>query len=306
MRNITIGLDIGGTNLRIGAVTRDHQVLTRKIIGSDSISKAADPIDELSRLIEQFIAENHYENIKAVSLGLPSSVANDNETVICTKKKKNRSGQPIFQNTNVAGYLRDRLKLPVYVNNDTSNILLYDISSNGLQNRKVVIGIYIGTGVGASVLIDGKLLKGANGAALDLGHIPYFRGTEPCSCSKHGCCECYASGWKLQKIRSACYPEEDIQNLFARHGSEAPLQEFVYSCSHVFSVMATIFNPDAIIAGGGVIEMDGFPREQFEKMVNENTGLDVMKYGFDYIYSKPNADKGIVGAAIFADRMMAG
>ena len=70
------------------------------------------------------------------------------------------------------------------------------------------------------------------------------------------------------------------------------------------SVMTTIFNPDTVIAGGGVIEMDGFPKQKFEQLVKENTGLDVMSVGFDLIYSHSNAEKGIVGAAIFAEQFM--
>ena len=290
--------------MRIGAVSEKKKVIVSKILDSEIVSKADSPIETLCEIIQNYITENRIENLHAVSIGVPSSVADDNETVICTTNMQDKQGKPIFQNTNIAAYLRKSLNLPVYVNNDTSNILFYDVYNHNLQNRKLVIGIYIGTGVGASVLIDGKSLKGANGAALDLGHIPYYKGKDLCSCSKHGCCECYASGWKLQKIRSTYYPDEDIKNIFVNHSDEEPLQDFLYSCSHVFSVMTTIFNPDTVIAGGGVIEMNGFPKKRFEEMVKTNTGLDVMNFGFDLIYSNSNVEKGIVGAAIFAEQMM--
>lgn len=299
-----IGLDIGGTNLRIGAVNAQEEVVASKICESEIVSKADDPIKTLGGIIQDFIADNHIENVRAVSIGVPSSVANDSETVICTTNMKDKSGKPVFQNTNIASSLMEEINYPVFVNNDTSNILIYDVFRNHLQDKRMVIGIYIGTGVGASVLIDGKLMKGADGVALDLGHIPYYKGEDPCSCGKSGCCECYASGWKLQQIRSQYYPDEDIKTLYVNHAGDEPLQEFLYSCSHVFSVMATIFNPDTVIAGGGVLEMESFPREQFEQLVKKNTGLDVMGYGFDLLFSKSNAEKGIVGAAIFAERMM--
>ena len=64
--------------------------------------------------------------------------------------------------------------------------------------------------------------------------------------------------------------------------------------------MATIFNPDTIIVGGGVPEMADFPRKDFERAVNQNTGKDVMAYGFDYLYSKEDVGKGVIGAAVFA------
>ena len=137
-----------------------------------------------------------------------------------------------------------------------------------------------------------------------MGHIPYYGGKERCSCGKWGCCECYASGWKLQKIRSEFYPDDEIGDLFLKHGEEKPLRELVRSCAHVFAVMATVFNPNTVIAGGGVIEMKGFPREEFERQVNRNTGLDVMSYGFRYVYSEPLAEKGVIGAAVFASQRL--
>ena len=304
MKHTIIGLDIGGTNLRIGAVNENKEIIVSRIMDSDTVSKAERPLEKLSLIIQAFIDENHLGEISAVSIGLASSVANDFETVICTTNMRNDRGEPVFENTNVAAYLRDKMGIPVYVNNDTSNILLYDVYKKKLEDRKLVVGIYIGTGVGASVIMDGKLFKGANGAALDLGHIPYYKGEDPCVCSKKGCCECYASGWKLESLLDEYYPGECIRQIFRDHGDDPPLKEFVYSCSHVFSVMATIFNPDAMIYGGGVIDMEGFPHKEFERLVKKNTGLDVMNFGYDFIYSCPQKEKGIIGSAIFAEQML--
>ena len=304
MKRTIIGLDIGGTNLRIGAVNENKEIIVSQIMDSDLISKAEDPLEKLSSIIQSFLDENNLSDISAVSIGVASSVANDNETVICTTNMRNGRGEPVFERTNVAEYLRAHLGLPVFINNDTSNILFYDVNRKNLEDRKLVLGIYIGTGVGASVIIDGKQFKGANGVALDLGHVPYYKGEDPCTCSKHGCCECYASGWKLEKLLDEYYPGECIRHIFRDHGDEPPLQEFVYSCSHIFSVMATIFNPDTVIYGGGVTDMEGFPKEKFEQLVKENTGLDVMSFGFELIHSCPHKEKGIIGSAIFAEQML--
>lgn len=304
MNRTYIGIDLGGTNLRIGAVRSNRKIQVSQIIDSNRVALAGNPLRELRMVIDGFIRKYDIKDISAISIGVPSSVANDKKTVICTTNLRNVEGTPIFHNADIATYLQESLGAPVFVNNDTKNILLYDVYANALEKEKIVIGIYIGTGVGASVLIDGKCLDGAYGAALDLGHVPYFRGKEKCSCSKYGCCECYTSGWKLQKIREEYYPEDDIEELFVKHWDEKPLQEFVYSCAHIFAVMATIFNPNTIIAGGGVMEMKGFPREEFERIVDENTGLDVMNYGFRYLYSEPMMEKGVIGAAIFAEQRM--
>ena len=218
----------------------------------------------------------------------------------CTTNIRNQSGDVVFENINLSEKLESYFHIPAFVNNDINNILLYDVMKNHLEEQKVIVGIYIGTGVGASVLLDGKLLEGKNGAELDIGHIPYYGHTDPCSCGKYGCCECYSSGWKLQSIRATYFPDTNIEDLFTLHRDATPLKDFISACANIYAIMATIFNPNSIIVGGGVPEMKDFPKDTFEKQVNLLTGKDVMSFGFDYVYSQPFSGKGIIGAAIFA------
>lgn len=304
MGNVIIGIDLGGTNMRIGAVNTENEVLSPQILRSEIVAESGDPMGMICRIIEDYRVENHIQDIQAISIGVPSSVENDKETVICTTNIRNKAGEVVFSHVNMAEDIKKAFHVPVYINNDVNNIMLYDMMENELERQKIVVGIYIGTGVGASVMIDGKLLEGKNGAALDLGHIPYFGGDAQCSCGKKGCCECYASGWKLQEIRKRYYPDTEIGDLFTLYREEKPLQEFISACAHVYAVMATIFNPDTIIVGGGVPEMKDFPKEEFEQEVNAATGTDVMSYGFDYVYSKSFVGKGVIGAAIFARKQM--
>lgn len=300
MEKMIIGVDLGGTRLRIGAVTPDNQMIEPVVTRSAVVAEAEDPAGKLCELIADYQAEHCGGQAEAVSIGVPSSVECDKETVICTTNIRNQAGEAVFCHMNLARAVQEHLKIPVFVNNDVNNILLYDITAHHLEEKKIVVGIYIGTGVGSAVVIDGKPLEGKNGAQLDLGHIPYFGGDISCSCGKTGCCECYASGWRLQEIRKEFYPDTPICEMFTRHREEAPMKEFIHACAHVYAVMATIFNPDTVIVGGGVPEMADFPRAAFEQAVNESTGKDVMAYGFDYLYSREYVGKGVIGAAVFA------
>lgn len=304
LRKPVIGIDLGGTNLRIGTVDEKNHVRFLCKTSSCCIAQAEEPVGELNLTIEKYKEKYGIENISGISIGVPSSVANDKRTVICTTNIRNHRDEPAFDHIDIAKIMEERFHVPVYVNNDTKNILLYDMASNQLSRESLVIGIYIGTGVGCAVWVNGRMLDGKDGAALDLGHIPYFHGDKSCSCGKKGCCECYASGWRLEEIRKKYYPDSAIGELFLKYGQEPPLREFVQSCAHVFAVMATIFNPETIVAGGGVLEMPGFPREQFEREVNGNAGTDVMSYGFKYVYSEDSDCKGVAGAAIFARQFL--
>lgn len=304
MKRVIIGIDLGGTNLRIGAVTQKNDLIAPVVMKSAVVAYAEKPVEKLCEIIANYMKENRIEIVDAISIGVPSSVENDKETVICTTNIRNQNGEAVFSHTNIAKEIKAYFKVPVYVNNDVNNIMMYDIEANHLEEKKIVVGIYIGTGVGASVVIDGRPLEGKNGAELDLGHMPFFGGKIPCSCGKLGCCECYASGWRLQQIRKEYYPDTQIQDMFTLHREEAPVKEFVRACAHVYAVMATIFNPDTMIIGGGIPEMADFPKEEFEKAVGEAVGRDVMQYGFDYVYSEEFVGKGVIGAAVFARRRM--
>ena len=304
MEKVVIGIDLGGTNLRIGAVTGENKVLAPRILKTEIVAESENPMNTICRIIEDYRKENQIQEIEAISIGVPSSVESDKATVICTTNIRNKAGEVVFSHMNMAKDIEEAFQVPVFINNDVKNIMLYDIVENGLEKHKVVVGIYIGTGVGASVVIDGKFLEGKNGAEMDLGHIPYYGGTVECSCGKKGCCECYASGWKLQEIRKEYYPDTEIRDLFTLYKNEKPLRDFIGACANVYAIMATIFNPDSIIVGGGVPEMKDFPKKQFEEEVHAATGRDVMSYGFDYVYSKPFVGKGVIGAAIFARKQL--
>lgn len=304
MENMIIGIDLGGTNLRIGAVNNKHNLIKPLVLKSECIASSPSPISTLCKLIEEYLCDTNITHIDAISIGVPSSVENDNATVICTTNIRNQSGEAVFSHVNIAENIKKHFHVPVFVNNDVNNLMLYDTLTHHLEDKKVLVGIYIGTGVGASVIINGDFLKGKNGAALDLGHIPYYGKEELCSCGKKGCCECYASGWRLQQIRKEYYPDSPISELFTLHKTEEPLLDFVSACANIYAIMATIFNPDALIIGGGIPEMKDFPKDQFEKEINASVGKDVLSYGFDVIYSTPFVGKGIIGAAIFARKML--
>ncbi len=304
MDKMIIGIDLGGTHLRIGAVTQNNELKNPLVFKTAMIANSAEPIGQICDFIETYIKDSELTHIEAISIGVPSSVANDKETVICTTNICRNDGKPLFENINIAKKIREYFNVPVYINNDVNNILLYDAVKYHLIKESIIAGIYIGTGVGASIIIDGKELDGNNGAALDLGHIPYFGGTIKCSCGKIGCCECYASGWRLQEIRKQYYSDTIIDDIFTKHKNDAIIRDFVKACAYVYAVVATIFNPAALVVGGGVMEMKDFPRELFEKYVGDLTGKDVMANGFKYIYSQKFVGKGIIGAALFARKQM--
>ena len=144
MESVVIGIDLGGTNLRIGAVTSDNEMIAPFVLESSIVADAKKPVEKICEIIADYSEKNGIRKIEAISMGVPSSVENDKETVICTTNIRNRAGEVVFSHVNVARDIKEHFHVPVFINNDVNNILLYDIVANGLEDQKVVVGIISG------------------------------------------------------------------------------------------------------------------------------------------------------------------
>ena len=141
MESVIIGIDLGGTWLRIGAVTSDNKMLKLSVLESAAVANADNPVEKLCEIIAGYKEDNQIEQVEAISIGVPSSVENDKETVICTTNIRNQAGEVVFSHMNLAKDIREHFQVPVYINNDVNNILLYDMAANHLEDKKVVVGI---------------------------------------------------------------------------------------------------------------------------------------------------------------------
>ena len=188
--------------------------------------------------------------------------------------------------------------MPVLVNRDVNNLLCYDLEKNGL--RGIVAACYIGTGVGAAVSIDRKILLGRDGLAAEIGHLSLMNGDKSCGCGKKGCIETEAAGSYFQQLCREHYPQEDPETIFCNHGEDAVVKEFVRNCAYIPAMLATIFNPSALILGGGVVEADVFPKRSFEEAVLDLAANTIRTVPPRFVYADRLPERGVIGAAMFA------
>ena len=93
--------------------------------------------------------------------------------------------------------------------------------------------------------------------------------------------------------------------MFTKHAKDQVLQEFVYAAALPFAMMGNLLAPDAYVAGGGVIEMKDFPREDFKRYIRENISRAVVENGLDIRFSEVNQEKGVLGSAMYARQKLA-
>ena len=297
-QSYVLGIDIGGTNFRLGLVKSDLSIdhFEKK---SSSILTGGDGIANLAQEIDNYIsAHTQKEQIEAVVVGFPSSVSKDRTTLYNTP---NLAG---FNNMDVAHPLRKALGLPVYIEKDVNLLLLYDIHHLHLDPSKSILGFYVGTGFGNALYLNGDFYTGKNGATGELGHIPLYGLDKRCNCGNLGCAETICSGMGLNAIAAQHFPEEEFSKLFVNHGASEVLRQYVATLAIPIATELTLLDPDYAVIGGGVVAMEGFPQEYFVECIKDRTRKPYPASNLDIRFSKGAQQSGVIGGALCARRII--
>ena len=299
MNKIVIAIDIGGTNFRIACADRYGNLSNLHVYPSHSLLETSDPIRHTAHVIYRYIdAYAERKNILAVSIGLPGEISTDGQTPLSMPNL--RSDQFSFDGKNLVYPLGEILKLPVLLNKDANNHLLCDIKLQNLDRESVILGVYFGTGVGCSAYINKKFFLGTHGAAMVLGHIPFYKSQMVSHVGSYGCAETHASGYRLSKIREEKFPQIPFPELFTHCGNDPDILDFIEAQATTVATVATLLDPAALVLGGGVLEMQDYPTELLHQRIR---ALCKQPYpASDLTILSPLLPKytGIIGAAFYA------
>jgi glucokinase len=262
-QHIVIGVDLGGTNLRIAGVTREGRVVTFR---REKTRADGGPEALLTRIleglsdVEEKLRDDGWK-ILGVSLGVPGVVSRREGVV------ESSPNLPGWQKVPLLERLHERIEMPLLLENDANAAVFGEYWAGAGRGKETVVLMTLGTGVGGGIIIDGRLLRGAEGMAGEIGHLTVEPEGEPCLCGNRGCLESYASarGICARYARLAGEGgEEDEEGssgaagVFARasRGDERARQAFSEAGTYLGIAMAAIvniINPEAIIVGGGVL-----------------------------------------------------
>lgn len=289
-----IGIDIGGTNFRIGGVLRDLTLLetiskysSRKIFHSDK------PEAVLSDKIEEYISLYPDYTPKGICIGFPGTVNKGKDTVISCPNLLT------FTNRNISAPLTERFHIPVIAEHDVLLLLSYDMKFLGIEDADCVVSFYQGTGAGNGIFIHGKFLDGKNGVAGELGHIPIYGKTDPCPCGSIGCSELYCAGRALERIHKTHFPHIPFADTFSYYRDFPQLAEFVDMMARVFSTEINILDPDYIILSGGVIQMKDFPYDELCSLIHYYVRKPYPEQSLCFKRGSNHPFAGILGAGVY-------
>ena len=225
-----IGIDLGGTNIRIGQVS-DGMIVNK--ISVKSLSEM-----ELGESLEYFL--NRLDGLVtplccSIGIGVPSVVDVDRGVVY------NVTNIPAWREVELKKLVEERFGIPTFINNDANCFALGESNYGEGKGMKNIIGLTLGTGVGAGIIINHQLYNGNNAGAGEVGDIPYLDGVYEDYC---------ASKFFIQRGTTG-------KELFERanSGEAAPIGLWKEYGTHLGNLIKTIlfaYDPAAIILGGGI------------------------------------------------------
>ena len=251
--------------------------------------------------IEEKRAEKN-GNIVGIGLGIPGPVTDDGTELKCANihwpvfnvKEK------LFNLTGVAN---------IRVGNDANVAALGEMWKGGGRGFDSIVMVTLGTGVGGGVILGGKILTGAKGAAGEIGHMTVeYDEEEPCNCGTKGCLEQYASATGIVRLAKKQMVETSslakIDNLTAKDvfdeakAGDAYALQIVDQFAHYLGValgnVAQIIDPEAFVIGGGVARAGSIITESIEKYYNDSVMFALR--GKQFNLAELGNDAGIYGA----------
>ena len=308
-----IGIDLGGTNIAVGVVDETGRILKADSTPTNKERGYTDIVADMAALAKKVIADAGLAetDIKGVGIGCPGPVDSKNGIVVYANNLK-------MEHTPVAAEFKRHWDLPVTLINDTDAAALGEYKMTAPDAESFVF-MTLGTGVGGGVVIDGKLVRGCNGAGGELGHFCIEVDGKPCTCGTRGCLECYASVTALieqtEEKMAAC-PDSNMHEWVkakgkvsgrtafecAKMGDKAAIEvrdRYLHYVAIGVNSLINIFQPNVFAIGGGISrEGDTLltPIKEFVKKNNYNKYMVETELRIATLFN----DAGIIGAAFAA------
>lgn len=296
MARYMIGIDIGGTHFRIGAVSQASEVLSDKIVSSRTFLTMPHPVGGLLEAIRAFIQETDGTPC-GVCIGFPGTVAKDKSTVLSCPNL------PVFDHVNIREVLQEKLGITVLLEHEVLLLLTNDMKQFDLFDKDCVIAVYLGTGLGNAMYIHGRLLEGANGVSGELGHIPVHGSQKPCACGNIGCIEPYAAGKRLEAIcKEKGLPDKAFTDALAGGAKDPLVADFLDYAACAIATEINILDPDCIVMGGGVIMIPNFPYDELLERIYFHTRKPYPAEKLHFLRLEPDQLQGVRGAGLHAWR----
>lgn len=304
MKDYFIGLDLGGTNIRAAAITKEGEILHRVKIPTEVPLGRENVITNILNVINTIRQELKTFKLSAIGMGIPGIIFFDKGIVVRSPNF------PDWIDFNLRERLSKDLDVPFYIDNDANLAAVGEGWIGAGMDFNNFCMLTLGTGVGGGIIFNKNIWRGEYGMAGELGHITIYPDGHPCNCGNRGCLEQYASATGIVRM---AMERSEIQNpkseitadkiyQLAKNGDRYSLEIF-QKMGRILGIgiadLVNILNIELFVLGGGVADSWDFfvpsAVDEVRKRTYRITGERVK-----VVKAELGDDAGIFGAANMA------
>ncbi|MCK9444114.1 MAG: ROK family protein [Tissierellaceae bacterium] len=308
-----IGIDIGGTNIIIGLVNSNLDLVYKEEMPTNGHRGYEYIRDQIISSIESMIwkARELNRGIKSMGIGIPGIADVKGDTVIYSANLN-------WRNVPLGRDIKDKFNLPVYMENDATVAGIAESAVGVSKGYANSVFITIGTGIGGGIIINHKVHKGSHGIGSEIGHTIVGENFYDCNCGNNGCLETFASSKAIEN-----YVKMEIENGFkdttllnigqnintksifqgAEKGDKLSNMAVDRMTKYLAIGIVNIINiidPDIIVLGGGVAKAGDFLLKRVREQLSKFILYKEIKYGKIEL-AKLGNDAGVIGAAMLEE-----
>jgi len=296
-----IAIDLGGTNLKIGLFDQSCNIRHRALLSTKSFRHKQGLILAIIDSIRRIIRDKKLkrQNIQGISLGLPGPIDVQKGIVHFFPNI------PGWKDVKLKSILERRLGVPVYLDNDANLMALAEFCRGAARKTKNAVCLTLGTGVGAGIIIEGRLYRGSTFNAGEIGHIPINETGPKCNCGGKACLESYVGNTPILKAARQIFKRnvslEEVSALARRKNWRAIKiwQDAGRRLGIVLSGVVNLLNPDVIVIGGGVASAGEVLFRKIRQTIAERA-MPVQAKHVRVCAAELGSDAGLIGAALLA------
>lgn len=206
MSDIFVGIDLGGTNIKIGCFNSELKLLCNTSTPTEADQGPEHVINKMAETTEKLLEDNSFDpnDIAAVGLGSPGQFDLKKGIIL------NSPNMPLFKNLPLRQMLSDRFGKPAALENDANAACWGEYVAGAGKDIDDMVFFTLGTGIGGGIVSEGKMLHGSDDNGAELGHMIIFPDGRQCNCGQKGCVEAHASAsWTAKRAEEAINAGED-------------------------------------------------------------------------------------------------
>lgn len=302
MKKFVLSIDIGGTKTKLGLVSLSGKVFYRTYISTRSYARSRERlITALVKSCAQLLQDNNLtkKDIYGLGIGLPGPINSARGIVHFLPNI------PHWKNTPLKRIMQRKLKTPTFIDNDVNLITLAEWKFGAGKGAKNILGMTLGTGVGGGMIVDGRIYRGANFSAGEVGHIPLNEFGPRCNCGGIACLERYVGNNAIITLAKRIFGKKHItlEELSTRAIQKKDKkaiklwQEVGRKIGIALAGVVNVFNPERIVIGGGVAKAGRYLFESIRETIDQRA-MPTQRAAVKVVPAKLADDAGLIGAML--------